>query len=320
MKSSLKRKSVRFAVEDSLCDYRQGPEELTTEIIRETWLQPEDFDEFRSDARNSSRNAIKKGLAAYIKWTYGHSDNKTQDMLNLWARCSDTRRGLERFINEDYAKVRLYVRRKTVRAILYTQERLRKEEEQSYDRASAVIGNVSTTLSADPIKLAIMLGKADYAAVVRRRVTVVRRIASARTKRPPRSSQSPHQFHTKDLDFDCADDGSHTIHVVPVSSQQRREKKDKLQLLQLANLDRREVRRRVTVVTRVASVRTKRHPRSSQSPQQFHTKDLDFDCTDDGSHTIPVVPVSSQQKKDKLHLLHLLQLANLNRREITLIQ
>jgi hypothetical protein len=162
-------------------------------------------------------------------------------MLNLWARCSDTRRGLERFIDIDYAKVRLYVRRKTVRAILYTQERLRKEEEQSYDRASAVIRKIATTLSADARKFATMLGRADYAAVVRRRATVVRRIVSVRTERPPRSSQSPQQFQTKELDFDCADDGSQTIPVVPVSSQQLREKKDKLQLLELANLGRREI-------------------------------------------------------------------------------
>jgi hypothetical protein len=177
-------KSVRFAPGDDLCEFQPGPKKLTAEMTIAFWYQRSDFDGFIRVAKAASENAIRKGLSAYINRTYGYSDDKTQKLLNMWARCSDTSRGLERFINPDYGRHRLFVRRKTVRAVLYTQARLCHENEQSYDRASAVISKVATTLSADPIKFAAMLGSADYAAaVIRSRAT--RKVSSARSRRPP---------------------------------------------------------------------------------------------------------------------------------------
>jgi hypothetical protein len=184
-------KTVRFAAEGDLCDYRSGLEELTEEMEVDIWYQLVDFARFRASARESCDDAIKKGLSAYLKRTYGYSDNKTQDLLTLWAKCRETGRGLERFISEDYSKHRMVVRRKTVRAVLYTQDRLRKENEDTYyDRAAVIIGNVATTLSYNAVQFAIMLGKADYAAVTQRRVTAatVRRATSVLVRK---LSQSP---------------------------------------------------------------------------------------------------------------------------------
>jgi hypothetical protein len=179
-------KTVRFAAEDDFCDYRSGLEELTEEMTVDRWYQPVDYVRFRASAKESCDNAIKKGMSAYLKRTYGYSDNKTQELLTLWAKCRETTRGLERFINEDYSKHRMFVRRKTIRAVLYTQDRLRKENEgKDYDRAAVVIGNVATTLSYNAVQFATMLGKADYAAVTQRRVSaavLVRRATPVRIR------------------------------------------------------------------------------------------------------------------------------------------
>lgn len=201
------KRQVRFAPEQELCDYQEGPKELTLERICELWFQPEEFDEFREDARHASISAAKQGLAAYVKKTYGHTDEKTQDMLNMWTCLAETRRGLERFINETYCKNRLFVRQKTVEAVIYTQERLRKENQYEYERSSEVIRNVAIILSYDAIEFAVMMGKADEKAAASR-VSLMRRksvgrpplIERKRSIRP----RSPNPSTPEDSDSCCS--------------------------------------------------------------------------------------------------------------------
>jgi hypothetical protein len=251
MTSSRRRtKSVRFAPEERLCEYQRGPKKLTLDMCDEVWFQPEDFQNFRLDARDSSLNAIKKGLSAYIKRTYGHTDKQTQDMHNLWARCSDTRRGLERFINQEYGKNRRFTQKKTIQAVLYAQERLRKDGERDYGHTSAVISSVASAVSAEAVAFAAMLGRADYAAVVRRRVTVVRRVPSVRRKSAPngrpltRPTIETLKKRIAEQPEDDSSEHSDTIPVMGQSPEQKREKKEKRDqrnLLKQANLGRREI-------------------------------------------------------------------------------
>lgn len=195
----IRKKSVRFAPDERLCDYSPTVlvKILTDELCHRIWFQHDEFDAFQKESKDASASAIRKGLPAYISRTYGHTDKKTQDMYNLWARCSDSRRGLERFINEEYGRTRKQKQQRTVQAVLYAQNQLRHEEELDFDleddcsRASQVIRNVSTSISKDAAAFAAMLGKADHAAVAPRRrpvvsapkgakpgVTVVRRVPS----------------------------------------------------------------------------------------------------------------------------------------------
>lgn len=176
--SSSSCKSVRFARGTDLRHYQEGPKKLTFKMMQELWFQPEEFEEFKASARLSSLYATKKGLSLYIKHTYGYTDDRTQSMLNLWTRCSDTRRGLERFINKDYAKTRIHVRQKTVGAVLFAQGRMCNEGIYEYSQTSEMIRHISTTLTAESIAFALMLGKADVAAVVQLRTAIVRRMAS----------------------------------------------------------------------------------------------------------------------------------------------
>jgi hypothetical protein len=165
MMVSPSKKSVQFAPNSSLCSYRPSEiKELSQEIIDSVWFQTEDFAEFQANAKKAVDTAVRKGLSAYIKEPYGQRDSNTQEMLNVWARCCETRRGLERYVNEEYGQQRLFHRRKTIQAILYSQERLKKEN-QSLSRAASILQTVASTLSANSTEFARMMAVADREAV-----------------------------------------------------------------------------------------------------------------------------------------------------------
>jgi len=170
---------VRFANDDELCSYRDGPKELSLSTIIDVWLQPNDFCSLRRSARAASDSAIKKGLHAYIGRTYGYTDDTTVEMYTLWAKCSDTRRGLERFVNKEYGRQRALNRKKLIRGVLYAQNRLRKEGETSYSRCSKIIRGVSMSITEEARKYARMLGKVDHNAISKRR-------QRPRNQRPPK--------------------------------------------------------------------------------------------------------------------------------------
>ena len=134
-------------------------------MISIMWYQPDEFIDLRASARVSCDAAIRKGMSSYIPRGYGYNDSKTQLLLDAWASCDDTRRGLERFINTDYAKQRSHIRRKTVRAVLYSQDRLREEGDADYARSATVMRNIAFAVSSRAQMLAIMLAKADAAAI-----------------------------------------------------------------------------------------------------------------------------------------------------------
>ena len=159
-------KTVRFPSEESLCDYCcTETRKLSQQTILKLWYQSEDFQRFQIEAGESVNRALKTGLSVYIKQTYGCSDTKTQAKLNIWAKYQDTRRGLERFVNEEYGTQRLLHRRKAVQAVLHSQEKLCKDN-QPYSRASSVIKTVSSTLSSNAVQFARMLAIADHEAVL----------------------------------------------------------------------------------------------------------------------------------------------------------
>jgi hypothetical protein len=160
------RKAVRFPSSKNMCNYREGLTELTEQMILDVWYQQEDFLEFRRTAAITCDEAIRKGLVSFIKRTYSYSDLKTQHSLDLWAKFKDTSRGLERFINKDYAKERLYIRKKQIKGVLYTQEQLIEDGETDPVRSAAIIRNVATVVSEKAVIFAAMLGSADRAAVV----------------------------------------------------------------------------------------------------------------------------------------------------------
>jgi hypothetical protein len=158
-------KAVRFAPDESLCEYCRSSYKLSKPTVHRLWYQSADYEIFQMESAESVTRALKMGLMVYIKQTYGYTDAKTQANLNIWAKCQDSRRGLERFVNEEYGSQRLLHRRKAIQAVLHSQEKLRKDN-QAYSTACSVIKTISTTLSSNAVQFARMLAIADREAVL----------------------------------------------------------------------------------------------------------------------------------------------------------
>jgi hypothetical protein len=165
------RNSVRFAQVDDLIEYADGRiAELTLSMKKDIWWRPHEFQELRKAARDLVDEAIQKGLGVFIGRAYVHHDENAQHALNVWAKCKDTRRGLERFICSDYAVLRLQKRKNLIETVLYTQYQLNQEVCYDAERASNIIAKVAKALSSGPILYAEMLGKADACSTSRQKV------------------------------------------------------------------------------------------------------------------------------------------------------
>mmetsp|Transcript_8101 Transcript_8101/g.23288 ORF Transcript_8101/g.23288 Transcript_8101/m.23288 type:complete len:437 (-) Transcript_8101:113-1423(-) len=153
------------STETYLHDYCEANYELTDELIDDIWWQPEDFHQFKVSAKVLADEAIEKGICRYLDRNYGYVDDKSQNALNLWAKCRVTRRGLERFINKEYAQKRLDVRQRTIHAVLYTQQQMHEEIQcGDVDRAVETIRNVAVVISEQCQTFAYMMAKADASA------------------------------------------------------------------------------------------------------------------------------------------------------------
>ena len=159
-----KTKVVSFERDERLCTYKTVSRRRSSqEKIARRWYLNSDYDRFLEEVRETVATAHQAGLVQLVEHHYGYTDSETQKMLNAWAMHKDTRRGLERFVNEDCGDRRLQHRRKTINAVLYAQEKLRKSN-QSGSRAASVIQTVSSTLSANAVAYAKMLAMADFEA------------------------------------------------------------------------------------------------------------------------------------------------------------
>ena len=155
------KKTVSFQKGERLCSYKTiSRRRSSQDKIARQWYLNQDYERFLHEIKESVAIAKQEGLQRLIHHHYGYTDSETQTMLNSWTMCQDTRRGLERFVNEDYGDRRLLHRRKTIDAVLYAQEKLRKSN-QSGSRAASIIQTVSTTLSANAVAYAKMLAMAD---------------------------------------------------------------------------------------------------------------------------------------------------------------
>jgi hypothetical protein len=175
MKTS-RRKSVRFAPDGSMLSYSDSSEvhSLSQEVINDVWYQDSDYKEFVRQTRVAVDTAVRNGLSACITEPYGQNDMQTQELFNFWARCRNTRRGLERYVNAEYGKRRLLHRRKAIQAILYAEKRLQTENQSRYEGGAAILQIIASTLSASDVDFAIMMAVADRKTVLEHEPTAQR--------------------------------------------------------------------------------------------------------------------------------------------------
>ena len=125
------------------------------------WYDYQDMHHMKKKAMAISHEARRYGLGSLLTDTYGRSCPETQASLNTWALRSSSRRGLERWINDEYAAKRADIRRRTTMSVLRAQEKLREAEILDPDYAGKILARLSEAFSKDSLTFARMMGTAD---------------------------------------------------------------------------------------------------------------------------------------------------------------
>mmetsp|Transcript_23500 Transcript_23500/g.50966 ORF Transcript_23500/g.50966 Transcript_23500/m.50966 type:complete len:382 (-) Transcript_23500:6-1151(-) len=184
------QKRLRFPKsQQRLASYCRGAD-LTelAENRRYIWYQYEELKSIKRKALHISKEAQKYGLGSILTNTYGkatssssgpnsphhdhhdHHDNddETQQALNTWALNSHSRRGLERWINEEYAAKRSDIRKRTIQSVLRAQAKMKDTDVALQggdpDYAVKVLSRLSQAFSVDSQHFARGMGIADQRA------------------------------------------------------------------------------------------------------------------------------------------------------------
>lgn len=161
------QRSVRFADDENLCVYHAGAVMDIEEACRTTiWYQHNDLKHMKRKAMMVAKESLRYGLGSLLTNTYGKSCNETQEAINTWARNGSSRRGLERWINDEYAAKRSDIRRRTIKSVLRAQRKMREEGVSDAVYAMKVLSRLSEAFSKDARSFARVLGLADEHAVV----------------------------------------------------------------------------------------------------------------------------------------------------------
>jgi len=196
-------RSVRFPPsDDNLCSYHDEAAVMDQiESRRDVWYQHADLTHIKRKAMMVSREAHRYGFGSLLTNTYGNPGNsETQEVLNTWARNANSRRGLERWINDEYSAKRSDIRRRTIQSVLRAQEKMRQEGIEDPEYQIKVISRLSEAFSQDSRKFARSMGVADEEAVKADDAASVSSVASSqRTDKigeslsaaAPRTTRSP---------------------------------------------------------------------------------------------------------------------------------
>jgi hypothetical protein len=165
--SPLKQRfSVTFPdTRDKLEAIRQR-ECMTEEQIHSAWMDAEEYQAVRAEAKKVSNENRDKG---HSKLLCPISNPKLAQMqLDLWAKADNEKnmRGLERYVNSQHRHLRDGTARRAIHAVLEAQEKVRESGEK-VDFMDC-LASVSIQQSAACTQFAQMIAKADERAVHRR--------------------------------------------------------------------------------------------------------------------------------------------------------
>jgi hypothetical protein len=158
-------KSVVFLDDDRLCVYFDGAimEEIGA-CHKDIWYQHTDLAHIKRKAMVVSKEAHRYGFGSLLTNTYGRTGDDTQEALNTWVCNGNSRRGLERWINDEYAAKRADIRRRTIQSVLRAQSKMKEEGMYDYEYSSKVIARLSEAFSIDSRNFARAMGVADEVA------------------------------------------------------------------------------------------------------------------------------------------------------------
>lgn len=162
---ALQKKSTRFAKE--LCVYHQGAVlDIEDVLSAELWYQVTDLQRIKRKAMVQANEAGQYGLGSLLTNTYGKTDTDTMEAIVTWVASCAARRGLERFLNKEYAAKRCDIRRRTIKSVLTAQRKMLEEGIKDNEYTTQVLGRLSVAFSQDSSRFAHVMGVADRAAAV----------------------------------------------------------------------------------------------------------------------------------------------------------
>jgi hypothetical protein len=194
--SSTTKRSIRFSNDDELCVYHGGAVMDVEEVCEsDIWYQHSDRRHTKRNASLDSKEANLHGFGSLLTNTYGKTCPATQDALNTWSRNGNSRRGLERWINGEYAAQRDDIRRRTIQSVLRAQNKMRNENLTEPDNIMKVLSTLSRLFSRDSTNFSRAMGIADELAILNlgedQARPMPKLVPVPRTKSPRRSPTSP---------------------------------------------------------------------------------------------------------------------------------
>jgi hypothetical protein len=166
--SSTTKRSLRFADDDKLCVYHEGAIMDIEEICNfDIWYHHTEMDRMKRRAIRLCQETRRRCIfGSLLTNTYGKSCDATQDALNAWSRNIHSKRGLERWMNDEYAARRADIRRRAVHSVLRAQDKMREESLTEADDTMRVLSRVSEVFSKDSKIFSRAMGIADELAIV----------------------------------------------------------------------------------------------------------------------------------------------------------
>lgn len=161
MQVDQKTKVVCFD-DNNLCEFHEGAILDKNVNTSDIWFQYSDLQRVKREAVILTRQYRPMGVL--LSKTYGIADNESTKNLESWSKACGDVRGLERYINREYAEKRIDVRKRITKSVLKAQYKMRVEDLE-YNYSSEVLSRLSAAFSVQSSRFAHMMGKADEKAV-----------------------------------------------------------------------------------------------------------------------------------------------------------
>eukprot|EP00977_Amphora_coffeiformis_P007429 scaffold1605_cov158-Amphora_coffeaeformis.AAC.12 len=161
-----RRRSVKFPeTDEQLHLYHEGPDvDILAANRRDIWYQYEELKHIKRKALVLSKEAQRYGLGSILTNTYGKASTENAEALHTWVRNASSRRGLERWINDEYAAKRGDIRKRTIQSVLRAQHKMQESAIQDPDYSMKVLSRLSEAFSVDSKEFARGMGQADEVA------------------------------------------------------------------------------------------------------------------------------------------------------------
>ena len=133
-------------------------DEMTNDVLNDLYFCREDYSEQRMEAKSTSREADRSGVAKHLDETFSEKNKDAQDRLNTWTTAGSDCRGLERWANRKHGDKRQQDQFNAIMTVLQVQDDLWASKRKVDDEALRKASHKATRAARH---FARMMGKAD---------------------------------------------------------------------------------------------------------------------------------------------------------------